>query len=102
MCELASQFYEPSLVTGVPSRTKRVPPWVRTRAVDLETLADVASGEPGALVYYDLANTGSVLAVQTSDSGRLCEAGFEVLGRLPGAEARGCSIAADALLGGAP
>jgi len=98
MCELASQFYEPSLVLGRASFVKRVPPWVRTRAVDPETLADVPPGARGMLVHYDLANTGSVLAVQTSDEGRLAPGGFEVFGRLAGAEARGCSIAADALL----
>ena len=42
-----------------------------------------------------------MLAVQTSDVGRAAGDGFEVLGRLEGAEARGCSIAADALLTGA-
>jgi len=40
-----------------------------------------------------------VLAVQTADLGRELPGGFEVLGRSPGAEARGCSIAADAMLG---
>jgi hypothetical protein len=53
------------------------------------------------LVHYDLANTGSVLAVQTSDAGRRVDGGFEVLGRLAGVEAKGCSLAADALLGAA-
>ena len=37
-------------------------------------------------------------AVETADLGRRVEDGFEVLGRAPGAEARGCSIAADAML----
>jgi hypothetical protein len=98
MCELGSQFYESTLRDGAPSATKRVPPWVRTRVVDPETLEDVPRGGEGLLIHYDLANTGSVLAVQTSDRGRSVEGGFEVLGRLPGAESRGCSIAADALL----
>ncbi len=72
---------------------------MRTRVVDPETLDDVPPGEAGVLVHYDLANTGSVLAVMTSDAGRLAgDHGFEVLGRQPGAEARGCSIAADLLL----
>ena len=99
MCELASQFYEPTLATGEPTCKKRVPPWVRTRVVDPATLHDVAPGESGVLVHYDLANTGSVLAIQTSDAGVWRGDGFEVLGRIEGAEARGCSIAADALLG---
>ncbi len=101
MCELGSQFYEDSLVRGRASQVKRVPPWVRTRVVDPGSLADLPPGEPGVLVHYDLANTGSVLAVQTSDLGRQCDGGFEVLGRIQGAEARGCSLAADLLLGGA-
>ena len=107
MCELGSQFYEPSLTdigprAGVPRGTdvKRIPPWVRTRAVDPLTRLDVAAGERGVLVHYDLANVGSVLAVATSDLGELADGGFRVFGRLRGAEARGCSLAADALLGG--
>ncbi len=101
MCELGSQFYEPTLVTATPTRVKRVPPWVRTRVVDPATLEDVAHGEVGVLVHYDLVNTGSVLAVQTSDAGVWRGDGFEMLGRIEGAEARGCSIAADILLEGA-
>jgi acyl-protein synthetase LuxE len=100
MCELASQFYEPSLRTGVASDVKRVPPWVRTRVVDPVTQSDVPAGAPGVLAHYDLANVGSVLAVLTSDQGELVPGGFRVFGRVHGAEARGCSLAADALLGG--
>jgi hypothetical protein len=98
MCELASQFYEPTLRTGRPTRSKHVPPWVRTRVVDPATREDVAPGRVGVLVHYDLANTGSVLAVETSDLGRQTAGGFELIGRAEGAEARGCSIAADLLL----
>ena len=100
MCELASQFYEPSLAVGRATDVKRIPPWVCTRAVDPLTRLDVAPGERGVLVHYDLANVGSVLAVATSDLGELADGGFRVFGRLRGAEARGCSLAADALLGG--
>ncbi|MFI5316274.1 MAG: long-chain fatty acid--CoA ligase [Myxococcota bacterium] len=99
MCELASQFYEPSLRTGTYCDVKSVPPWVRVRAVDPLTQKDVARGERGVLAICDLANVGSALAVLTSDQGELADGGFRVFGRLPGAEARGCSIAADALLG---
>jgi hypothetical protein len=101
MCELASQFYEPSLVRGRVVARKAIPPWVRTRAVDPASLRDVPPGEVGMLVHYDLANTGSALAVQTSDAGRLVDGELEIHGRLPGAEARGCSLAAEALLAGA-
>jgi phenylacetate-coenzyme A ligase PaaK-like adenylate-forming protein len=100
MCELASQFYEPTLRTGAYTDVKRVPPWVRTRVVDPATQKDVAPGGEGVLAHFDLANVGSALAVLTSDLGELAPGGFRVLGRLRGAEARGCSLAADALLGG--
>jgi hypothetical protein len=52
------------------------------------------------LLHCDLANTGSVIALATSDAGRLVDGGLEVIGRLAGAEARGCSLAAEALLAG--
>jgi hypothetical protein len=50
------------------------------------------------VTVLDLANTGTVLAIQTADLGRGLGDGFEVMGREPGAEARGCSIAADEML----
>ena len=99
MCELGSQFYEPTLRTGRYGDVKFVPPWVRTRVVDPLTQKDVGPDETGALLHVDLANVGSVQAVLTSDSGQLAPGGFRVFGRLTGAEARGCSLAADALLG---
>ena len=98
MCELASQFYEPSLRNASVTRVKTIPPWVRTRVIDPVTRNDAPDGEPGVLVHYDLANTGSVLAVETADAGRRVGDGFEVLGRWSGAEPRGCSIAVDRLL----
>ncbi len=77
------------------------------------------------IVIHDLANTGSVAALQTADLGRLVATrtegpggegirrdgiarngpeaesleigGFEVLGRSPESEPRGCSIAADSM-----
>ncbi|MCP4006208.1 MAG: CoF synthetase [bacterium] len=97
MCELGSQFYEPSLRIGRATTLKRIPPWVRTRAVDPATLVEVKPGEHGVLQHFDLANTGSVLAVLTSDEGRIADGDLEIIGRVAGAEARGCSIAADVL-----
>ena len=61
---------------------------------------DGKSDETGLLKHVDLANRGSAIAVQTEDLGVATEAGFEVLGRVPAAEARGCSLALDQLLGG--
>ena len=98
MCELATQFYDATLRTRVYGDVKVVPPWARVRVVDPVTQEDVPRGERGVLAIYDLANTGSVLALLTSDLGELAPGGFRVFGRLRGAEARGCSLAADALL----
>jgi hypothetical protein len=103
MTEMSSQFYD--TVAGDPAgadleaRRHRGPAWVRTVAVDPETLAPLPGGTPGLLRHDDLANLGSVMALQTQDLGICGEDGsFRLLGRAPGAEARGCSIAMDELL----
>lgn len=103
MTEMGSQFYDNVLrdrhLRGtVRERHKVVPPWVRTVPVDPETLEPVEPGAVGILRHYDLANLGSVFAVQTEDLGRMVEGGFVVLGRAGGAPPRGCSIAMDLLL----
>lgn len=102
MTELGSQFYDSVLRRPDETRRKLPPPWTRVRLVDPTSGRDVPPGEPGVIVIVDLANTGSVQAVQTADLGRAVEDGFEVLGREPGAEARGCSIAADVMLAEGP
>ena len=100
MTELLSQFYEPVLVGGV--RAHRPPPWVRTRVLDPATLEALPPGREGLLCHFDLANLGSVCCVLTEDLGvEPPEAegnGFRVLGRNPGAEPRGCSLAMDDLM----
>jgi hypothetical protein len=101
MTELGSQLYDSVLRRPGEPRRKLAPPWVRVRVVDPATGAERPPGEVGALVIVDLANTGSIQAIQTADLGRRVDDGLEVLGRDPGAEARGCSIAADAMLGAA-
>jgi hypothetical protein len=106
MTELGSQFYDSTLVDPTGPRRKLVPPWTRVRCVDPDSGEDVPMGEVGVVVIHDLANTGSVAAIQTADLGRLVPAasgggeaaGFDVLGRAEGAEQRGCSIAVDAML----
>ena len=47
----------------------------------------------------DLMNVDSAVAVLTQDQVRRAADGFELLGRAPGAPARGCSIAIDEILG---
>ncbi len=103
MTELGSQFYDSTLIDASRPRRKLGPPWTRVRLVDPITNEDVEHGEAGLIVIHDLANTGSVAALQTADLGRHLEvqggpAGFDVLGRAEGAEARGCSIAVDVML----
>ena len=98
MTELGSQFYDSVLTRpGVP-RHKQRPPWTRVQVTHPENAAACAPGEVGMISIFDLANTGSVLAVQTADLGRELGAGFEVLGRSSGSDVRGCSVAADAQL----
>jgi hypothetical protein len=99
MTELGSQFYDSTIVDPTGPRRKLGPPWARVRIVDPETLLDVEGDRPGLITIHDLANTGSVAALQTADLGRFVAGrGFEVLGREASAEARGCSIAADVML----
>jgi hypothetical protein len=106
MTELGSQFYDSNLASPGRPREKMIPPWVRVRALDPVTGLEAAPGAVGMLAILDLANTGSVAAIQTADLGRCFASGsrdgFEVLGRAEAAEARGCSIAADAMLGAPP
>jgi hypothetical protein len=99
MTELGSQFHDTVLREPAAPRRKLGPPWARVRLLDPASGEEAAPGEIGMLAIVDLANTGSVLAVQTADLGRRVGDGFEVLGRAPGAEERGCSIAADVMLG---
>ena len=100
MTELASQFYDSVLREPRANRRKLAPAWTRVVLVDPESGKEVREGEVGAIRIFDLANTGSVLAIATADLGRSRGDGFEVLGREEGAEARGCSLAADEMLGG--
>ena len=76
------------------------PHWTRTTIVDPVTALPVSAGEIGLLQIFDLCNRGSVCAVLTGDLAREHDGGVEIIGRHPGAPPKGCSIAADAMLGG--
>ena len=103
MTELCSQRYEGVLWErhhgrNLAPRRLLAPPWLRTRVVDPDTLADVAPGETGLLCHHDLANAGSVSVVLTEDLGRsVGDDGIEVLGRVSGAMPRGCGLLLAAL-----
>jgi hypothetical protein len=86
MTELGSQCY------AVGRGPHRSAPWLRTLVCDLTTGREVPTGEVGCLRHVDLANLGSVLAIQTEDLGRVRDGGIELLGRVPGATTRGCSL----------
>lgn len=93
MTELSSQFYTRGV--GNPHLS---PPWMKTILVDPETGKEVKVGQTGIIRIFDLANLGSVLAIQTRDLAIQREEGFELLGRDPSALPRGCSRSADEML----
>lgn len=101
MTELSTQYYSAPLRAALSLERAdpdgfRPPPWARVRVVDPSNGEDAPSGAEGALVHYDLANRASAMALQTSDLGAWVGDGVFVLrGREPGAEARGCSLAAE-------
>jgi len=99
MTEMCSQFYDDSIRNHFDGkkrdRAKLAPDWVRTLVVSPQTLEPVARGTRGLLRHFDLANVGSVIALQTEDVGIETGDGFEVRGRADGAEARGCALLAE-------
>jgi hypothetical protein len=88
MTELGSQLYARG------DGPLRPPPWLHVAVTDLATGRDVPNGEVGCLRFFDLANVGSVFAIQTEDVGRVRDGGIDLLGRAPGAVTRGCSLLA--------
>lgn len=93
MTELSSQWYTRGL-----DQPHRGPAWTRAQVLDPVTHREVADGESGVLRLFDLANIGSVLAIQTQDLAIRCGSGFELIGRNPAAVPRGCSRTADEML----
>lgn len=99
MSELSSQAWLGSVAAacGHPlhtsSRGERwTPPWLRVRVVDPATLAEVADGDQGLLVFHDLANAWSCARIRSEDVGIRRGGGFELVGRAPGAVLKGCSL----------
>lgn len=97
MTELSTQFYDDGNET-LPS-VKSSAHWIRTRVVNPLTGEDVPHGETGVLVHCDLANYNTVTTILTEDAGQLAgdqgngNDSFYLLGRVQGAEAKGCSLA---------
>lgn len=105
MSELSSHFWsvwqfdnEDNLKTGSWKFEEwwEVPPWVRVRIVNPYTMEE---DPDGVVAFYDLANVWSVCALLTDDLGavRIVDdrQWFRPLGRLQGADPKGCSIAAE-------
>ncbi len=105
MSELSSQAYAATsskrLVTqdvassGHPSPATRhfqFPPWARAQIISPENGHEVSDGETGLIRVFDLANVFSVAAIQTEDLAIRRGDGFELIGRAPAAEPRGCSL----------
>ena len=102
MTELLSQMYEPVLKEGPETAGTHVaPPWLRVRALDPLTLEGLPPGEEGLLAFFDLANVGSICHILTEDVGSVIEGRVQLVGRVLGAEPRGCSRAMDELMSAA-
>jgi hypothetical protein len=98
MTELSSQYYDDfASRSRIEPRVKVAPPWLRAIVVDGDG-HPVADGVVGAVRHVDLANRGSVIAIETEDLGALVDGGLVLLGREQGAELRGCSLDAETLL----
>ena len=105
MTELSSQYYDShGSRARIEPRVKVAPPWLRPIVVDGEG-RPLPKGVVGAIRHVDLANRGSVIAIETEDLGALvgpstgaAESGLVLLGREQGAELRGCSLDAETLL----
>lgn len=103
MTELTGHFYTDVLRGGDPDRFV-VPPFMRVRMLDPESLTEAPAGEPGLVSFFDLSNIGSVLHIITQDLG-ISEppgagtgtSGFLLLGRADDAQLRGCSLTAEEL-----
>jgi hypothetical protein len=102
MTELSTQFYDATIRVGKRTDGKTVPPWARVLVIDPNTGREATGNERGLIRIFDLANLWSMMCVQTEDLGiaRVSDSGrmeFEVLGRVAGAEVRGCSLNAESL-----
>lgn len=97
MTELSSQLYE-CTHSGDAAEGFAAPPWLGVVAVDPLTLEPVRDGVEGIAKFVDLANIDSVVAVQTYDRIVIDQGRVHLRGRLPNAEARGCSLAVEHLL----
>lgn len=108
MTELTSQLYEGTIAESALAQQQPLaqpgiyfePKWLRVTPVDPISLSAVAEGDTGLACFTDLGNVDSAVRVVTQDLVRREQGGIRLLGRQPGAPARGCSLAIEALLHG--
>jgi hypothetical protein len=108
MTELSSQLYQAALAHALghhpapaSATAYYAPPWLCASAVDPITLAPLPAGREGICRIVDLANVDSAVAIQTADRVVAHQDGsIELLGRMPGATPRGCSLAVEQALDG--
>lgn len=102
MTELSMQCYDSPFrrcALGLPEeRLMQTPPWARSVVLNADSLGPLAPEMRGILCHYDLANCSSVFGIFTEDVGVATPAGFRLLGRVKGAESRGCSVSVDEML----
>jgi len=93
MSELSSQAY----ARGTKG-LHETPPWARVLVVDPATGREVRVGQKGLARWIDLANTDSVMALQTLDlAERTDTKSLRLIGRMARTEPRGCSLSAEDL-----
>jgi len=87
MTELSSQLWATPRLPYAP------PPWLRAVAVDPITGDPLAPESRGQLRFYDLCNLDGAVGIETLDEGMVDASGaVHLLGRLPHAPPRGCSL----------
>src|SRR3989338_311013 len=81
MTELSSQFYDTALwdkEMNIKRKPFKIgPAWTRTLVINPQTGKRVKKGSVRILNHFDLANRGSVLAIQTEDLGREAGEGLD-------------------------
>jgi hypothetical protein len=101
MTELGSQYYTLRLRAAlrdepIPTvETWSAPFWLRPRLMDSESgvcTEAATSTALGLLTHHDLANRGSVAHWLCSDLGAPAPPSFQLLGRAPRADLRGCGL----------
>ena len=93
MSELSSQAY----ARGT-SGLHFAPQWTRVVVGDPASGREVRVGGRGLVRWIDLANTDSVMALQTLDLAERTPRGFRLIGRLSRTEPRGCSLGAEDMM----